>query len=61
MWDKDKATTTTREDETRTREDDKGRVIFKGKMCTMVQYKNGRRPNNERTNTDEQTNKQTIK
>ena len=39
MWDKDKATT--REDETRTRDDDKGRAIFKGKMCTMVQYETG--------------------
>jgi len=30
-------------------------------MCTMVQYKTGCRPNDEQTNTNEQTNKQTMK
>ena len=29
-------------------------------MCTMVQCETGRRPNNEQTNTDEKTNKQTV-
>ena len=41
-------------------EDDKGRVIFQWKMCTMEQCKTGRRPNDEQTNTDEQTNKRTM-